>query len=92
MILDHRKAFLNLFISDAILSFEKANHCPALCLGGWEKEISSEEFSFENINNLTWGKGLKIFTVILMKSHTCNEILVYVAGLLQVGVGLDWKI
>jgi len=25
------------------------------------KEISSEEFSFENINNLTSGKGLKIF-------------------------------
>jgi len=25
------------------------------------KVISSEEFSFENINNLTSGKGLKIF-------------------------------
>jgi hypothetical protein len=25
--------------------------------------MSSEEFSFENINNLTSGKGLKIFNV-----------------------------
>jgi len=29
--------------------------------GGYVKVISSEEFSFENINNLTSGKGLKIF-------------------------------
>jgi hypothetical protein len=32
------------------------------------KGISSEEFSFENINNLTSGKGLKILTVVFLKT------------------------
>ena len=38
------------------------------------KVISSEEFSFENINNLTSGKGLKIFTVIFSKTLSYREL------------------
>ena len=37
--------------------------------GGYVKVMSSKEFSFENINNLTSGKALKILTVILLKTH-----------------------
>ena len=46
------------------------------------KVISSEEFSFENINNLTSGKGLKILTVIIRK-HLVRESLIYVIGSLK---------
>ena len=46
------------------------------------KVISSEEFSFENINNLTSGKGLKILTVIFRK-HLDRESLIYVIGSLK---------
>jgi hypothetical protein len=44
------------------------------------KVISSEEFSFENINNLTSGKGLEILTVIFRK-HLVTESLIYEMGL-----------
>ena len=37
------------------------------------KVISSEEFSFENINNLTSGKGLKILTVIFSETLSYRE-------------------
>ena len=37
------------------------------------KVISSEEFSFENINNLTSGKGLKILTAIFSKRLSYRE-------------------
>ena len=46
------------------------------------KVISSEEFSFENINNLTSGKGLKILTVFFRK-HLVMESLIYVIGSLK---------
>jgi len=38
------------------------------------KVISSEEFSFENINNLTSGKGLKILTVIFSETLSYREL------------------
>lgn len=38
------------------------------------KVISSEEFSFENINNLTSGKGLKILTVIFSETLSYGEL------------------
>jgi hypothetical protein len=38
------------------------------------KVISSEEFSFENINNLTSGKGLKILTVIFSETLIYREL------------------
>jgi hypothetical protein len=38
------------------------------------KVISSEEFSFENINNLTSGKGLKILKVIFSKTLSYREL------------------
>ena len=46
------------------------------------KVISSEEFSFENINNLTSGKGLKILTVIFRKDLAI-ESLIYIIGSLK---------
>ena len=61
LILDHLKAFLNFLLLGLILLFEMENHCPVFCLGWMSKEIFSEEFPFENINNLTTGMGLKIF-------------------------------
>ena len=42
--------------------------------GGYVKVISSEEFSFENINNLTSGKGLKILTVIFSETLSYGEL------------------
>ena len=42
--------------------------------GAWVKEISSEEFPFENINNSTsWG-GVKIFKVDSAKNTHGKEI------------------
>ena len=38
------------------------------------KVISSEEFSFENINNLTSGKGLKILTVIFLETLSYRKL------------------
>ena len=46
------------------------------------KVISSEEFSFENINNLTSGKGLKIFNDDFRK-HLVRDSLIYVIGSLK---------
>jgi len=42
--------------------------------GGYVTVISFEEFSFENINNLTSGKGLKILTLIFSKTHSYREL------------------
>ena len=38
------------------------------------KVISSEEFSFENINNLTSGKGLKLLTVIFSETLSYGDL------------------
>ena len=38
------------------------------------KVISSEEFSFENINNLTSGKGLKIFNGDFSETLSYREL------------------
>ncbi|ABM76059.1 Hypothetical protein NATL1_15021 [Prochlorococcus marinus str. NATL1A] len=38
------------------------------------KVISSEEFSFENINNLTSVKGLKILKVIFSETLSYGEL------------------
>ena len=46
------------------------------------KVISSEEFSFENINNLTSGKGLKIFNGDFSETLSI-ESLIYVIGSLK---------
>ena len=45
------------------------------------KVISSEEFSFENINNLTSGKGLKILTVIFSETLSYRELDLCIGGL-----------
>ena len=61
LIHDHLKALFIFFLKDLICFCETWNHCPVFFLGGGLKQISSKEFSFENINNLTPGKDLKIF-------------------------------
>ena len=47
------------------------------------KVISSEEFSFENINNLTSGKGLKILTVIFSEKLSYRELDLLIGSLKQ---------
>ena len=55
---------------------------------GHVKVISSEEFSFENINNLTLGKGLKIFNGGFCRKDTVRESFIYVMGVFTVRICL----
>ena len=61
LIHDHLKAFFYFFLLGLIHFLKMGSHCPVFCLGLLRKGIHSEEFPFENINNLTFGQGLKIF-------------------------------
>ena len=71
---DHIKAFIYFFFSDKNLMFLLRIIGLPFVWGGYVKVISSEEFSFENINNLTSGKGLKILTVIFSETLSYREL------------------
>ncbi len=61
-------------------------------MGGYVKVILSEEFSFENINNLTSAKGLKIFNGDFVAKEKVRESFIYVIRSLKQDLVWDEKI
>ena len=58
---DHEKAFKISSLKILFSDMKRRNPCDVLCLGGGVGNISMEEFSFENLNNITAVNGLILY-------------------------------
>ena len=53
-----------------------------------QKNYFSEEFSFENLNNMTAGNGLKVFKEILLRNTYKYDFGLY---FLVIGINASWS-